>query len=171
MVYIQNRLARFSITLNAWVKYLSNTGRGRKQAVSMFTDASIVALALWSAYSLRHGMPFSDFRHTWHLFVFLPLLTVMIGTCFGIYRWVIRSTNRRLFQQLVKASVASALVLSMLMFVFPSDGSNPRSLFIIYGMLFLIGTATLRLVWQSLFDVGKKVNRLPYMAQVKRGSN
>ncbi len=148
-------IVRFSTTLNAWLNNLANTGRGQKQALSLFADACITALALWLAYSLRHGMPFSDFRSTWYLFLIVPALAGVISTGLGIYRWVVRSTNRRLFRQLAKASVLSGLMLLVVMFLIPPDRSNPRSLFLIFAGMQLVGTVTMRVLWQSLFDSGK----------------
>jgi len=76
-------------------------------------------------------MLFSDFKSTIHIFVALPIATVIIFMSMGIYRWVVRSSNRSLFKQLVKAAVVSALFLVIFSFLFPGDRSMPRSLFVI----------------------------------------
>ena len=147
---------RFSATLDAWIGNLANTGRGKKQVVGIAVDSVLVVCALWLAYSLRHGEAFSDFKATWHLFLLMPVLTVLIFTSLGIYRWVVRSTSRRLFRQLIKGCIVSSLAVIFLSTIIPPDRVTPRSLFAIYGMLLVIGTCGLRFIWQELFDAGKK---------------
>ena len=149
-------LYSFSTTLSAWVENLASSGRSSKQAVSMVADGIVAVLALWLAYTLRHGMAFSDFRSTWYLFLAIPVITVLMCMALGVYRWVIRSTNFRLFRQILKASALTSFALLIVVFLFPPDRVNPRSLFIIFGLLLLLGMVTMRLVWQSLFDSGKK---------------
>lgn len=145
------RIRQFSSTLGALLTNLSNTGRGRKQIVSIAADSFLVVIALWVAYSLRHGMVFSDFASTWYLFLVMPVITVSVFGSLGIYRWVIRSTNQRLFKQVVKGCAISAVALILITFLFPPDRSNPRSLFVIYGLFLICSTQAVRLVWQSLF--------------------
>lgn len=149
-------LYSFSTTLSAWVDNLAASGRSSKQAVSMVADGSVAMLALWLAYTMRHGLAFSDFRSTWYLFLAIPVITVLMCTGLGVYRWVIRSTNFRLFRQIVKVSVLTSFALVLVVFLFPPDRITPRSLFVIFGLLLLLGMVTMRLIWQSLFDSGKK---------------
>ncbi len=151
-----SKLGRFSFTLNRLLYNLGSTGRGRKQALSITVDAVLIMASLWLAYSLRHGELFSDFRHTWYLFVLMPVLSVGIFAALGVYKWVIRSTNYALFKQLVKGCLASAALLILVMFLIPPDRVNPRSLFVIYGLLAVCGTAGLRMMWRSMFNVETK---------------
>ena len=146
----------FSAHLDVWFNNLAKTGRSRKQAVSVAVDSTIVAFSLWAAYTLRHGMVFSDFASTWYLFLFLPTMTVIIFMSLGIYRWVVRSSNRKLFRQLIKACIASAMLLILLSFLIPPDRANPRSLFVIYGLLLVVGTCGIRFLWIGLFDAGRR---------------
>ena len=100
---------------------------------------------------------FTDFATTWHLFLVLPVLTIPLIASLGIYRWVIRSSNRTLFSQLAKACLLSAFLLALLTYLAPPDRLiNPRSLFVIYGLLVVFGTFSVRVLWQSLFDSEKK---------------
>lgn len=147
---------RFSATLDAWLNNLAKTGRGKKQAVSIVADSLVVIVSLWLAYSLRHGYVFSDFRATYHLFLLMPAFTVIIFMSLGIYRWVIRSTNRRLFRQLIKGCIASALFFILVTHLLPPDRVTPRSLFALYGMLLVLGSVGIRFVWQELFDAGNR---------------
>lgn len=146
----------FSKMLDVWLSNLSKTGRTKKQALSMVVDSLLVVLSLWAAYSLRHGLFFSDFRSTLHLFVLLPLFTVTIFLVFGIYRWVVRSSNVTLFRQILKGCIVASISLVIFTFLFPPDRSNPRSLFIIFGMLLTLGTIGIRYIWRSFFEHGNR---------------
>ena len=118
----------FSATIDSWLVNLSKTGRSRKQAVSILVDIVLVVFSLWCAYSLRLNTSFAGFSGTWHLFLLLPVLTVLNISSLGIYRWIVRSSNRRLFYQLGKACLLSSITLVMLSFIFPPDGAKPLSL-------------------------------------------
>ena len=161
MVLDNKQKHRFSRTLDVWISNLSKTGRSRKQAVTMAVDSTIVAFSLWAAYSLRHGMLFSDFRSTWHLFLVLPVATILIFMSLGIYRWVVRSSNSKLFKQLSKAVIAASVFLVLFAFIFPTDNRiMPRSLFLIYGLLLGTGTVGARFIWKGIFhsqDKGEPV--------------
>ncbi len=145
-----------SNTLDAWLRNLANTGRVRKQLLSAVFDGSLAVLALWCAYTLRHGMPFSDFRASWHVFVMAPIVVTLVFGALGIYRWVIRSANERLLTQLVKGCVLAALAMIVFVYFFPADRSNPRSLFVIFGLLLFAGTFGARVVWRSLLHDSRK---------------
>jgi len=149
-------MRRFSGTLDNLLRNLSNTGRGRKQAVGMAMDAGLTMLALWIAYSLRHGLAFSDFRATWHVFLILPTVTVLLFASLGIYRWVVRSSTVRLFRQIGKGVLLSGLALVLIVFLMPPDRVTPRSLFVIYAVLLFLGASIVRLLWQGLFDSGRR---------------
>jgi len=146
----------FSITLDALLNNLATTGRGRKQVLSGTVDAALVTLCLWAAYSLRHGQMFTDFGSVWHLFLLLPVVTVASFAALGIYRWSVRSTNRVLSRQLIKGAVGSALWLVLVAFLLPPDRTTPRSLCVIYALLLGLSTVSVRTIWQSLFDAGRK---------------
>lgn len=143
---------RFSSSLDTLIKNLAETGRGRKQALSIVADVFLVALSLWIAYSLRRGAMFTDLETTWYLFLGLPVVTAFIFSGLGVYRWVIRSSNQSLYRQLLKACIISSLVLQMAFFLLPPDRTNPRSLFIIYGLLVTCSTIGVRILWKGLFD-------------------
>ena len=145
---------KFSTTLSAWVENLGASGRSSKQAVSIVADGTTAILALWLAYSLRHGQPFSDFRSTWYIFLTAALITVTVFMGLGVYRWVVRSTNLNLVRQLIKGAAISCVALIVFAFLFPPDRITPRSLFFIYGALLFIGTGAMRAIWRSLFDTG-----------------
>ena len=148
--------ARFSASVEMLLQNLSETGRGSKQLMAVSADSSLAVVCLWTAYSLRHGMPFSDFKTTWHFFVLLPAITVFVFAGLGVYRWVIRTANQRLFRQLFKGSCLSAIALLVLFFLLPADRANPRSLFVIFGLLIFFSTSGVRLLWKAFLDSENK---------------
>jgi len=125
------------------------------QVLSAFVDGSLAAVALWGAYSLRHGELFSDFGNTWHLFLLLPTLTVAIFASLGIYRWSVRSSNQRLYRQVLKGVAISALGLVFVAFLIPPDRVTPRSLIGIYALLLAFGSCAARAVWRSHFELNR----------------
>jgi len=146
-----NNGIRFSESLTSLVYNIANTGRGNKQLVSVLLDALVVVAALWLAYTLRLGYFYAGFYASWYLFLLTPLVTVSLFAGLGVYRWVVRSSNMRLLYQLAKGCIGSALVLLIAMNLFPPNEINPRSLFVIFGLLLLTGTCGLRLLWQMMF--------------------
>lgn len=145
--------AMFSASLNGLLKNLSETGRGSKQLMAVAIDCILAILCLWAAYSLRHGYLFSDFRSTWHFFLLLPVITSFLFAGLGVYRWVIRTANQRLFRQLFKGSCLSAIALLVLFFLLPAaERANPRSLFVIFGLLLFFSTSGIRLLWKATMD-------------------
>jgi len=149
-------LPGFSGTLKRLASNLSTTGRVKKQAVSITADLLVAGACLWAAYSLRHGMVFSDFRSTLHLFLLVPAITVVVFMGLGVYRWVVRSATHCLFRQLFKGSCIAALCFLVITFLFPPDRVNPRSLFVIYGLLLFAGSWSLRIVWTLLMGSDQK---------------
>jgi len=147
---------RFSASIDTLLKNLSDTGRGRKQAISIAIDFILAVSCLWIAYSLRFGLPFLEFKSTWYVFLYVPPLTVAIFAGFGVYRWVVRSTNARLTKQIAKGAVFASLALLIVLFLLPPDKANSRSLFVIFGLLLAASTLGVRLVWQELFSTGSK---------------
>ncbi|MFK8078846.1 MAG: polysaccharide biosynthesis protein [Granulosicoccus sp.] len=138
------------------LRNLSNTARGRKQAVSMLADSSLTVLCVWAAWSLRAGEPFLNLSSFWHHFLLMPLVTVALFASLGVYQWVIRSTNQRLFKQLGKGAAMSSLGLMIVMFLLPASEVNPRSVFIMYGLLLFMSTCGIRVFWRSIFDTDRK---------------
>ncbi|MGQ7846342.1 polysaccharide biosynthesis protein [Granulosicoccus sp. 3-233] len=131
---------------------LSATGRGKKQAISMLLDAFMVIVSLWAAYALRFGSFDVDIAHlSWH-FILLTPLTVLIFTGLGIYRWVVRTSTFGLYLQLLKGACASSAALLAMFYLMPADGVQPRSAFLIYGLVLAMLCVGTRLTWKGLFN-------------------
>jgi len=130
---------------------LATTGRSKKQFISVLADAAAAIFALWLAFSLRHNQPFTDLRSTWYLFVIIAVGTAAIFAALGVYKWVIRSTNRFLLSHLLIGCIAASGLLIFAVFLLPPDRIMARSLFIIFGMLLFLCTCSSRYIWQSFF--------------------
>lgn len=142
-----------SFPIRTFLTNLSNSGRNRKQLLSMCVDGIVAMACLWISYSLRFGELFTDVPTTWHIFLLIAVGSVACFALLGVYRWVIRSTNLRLFEQLVKGSVLAGLCLLVFLFLLPPERSNPRSIFLIFSPLFFLGTAGVRIVWKKIFQL------------------
>ena len=153
---VKARKQRFSATLDSVLSNLSNTGRGYKQAIGIAFDSVVVMLSLWAAYTLRLGDFFNNFEETWYLFVVMPVVTAAIFSGLGVYRWVVRSTNPLLFRQLIKGAVVSSFSFVLVTYLLPPAFGTPRSIFIIYAALLLIGCCGIRMVWQGFFQDSKR---------------
>jgi len=122
----------------------------------MLADSVLTIFCIWAAWSLRAGEPFLNIQIMWHHFAIMPAVTVALFASLGVYQWVIRSTNQSLFKQLGKGAALSSLGLLVLMFLIPAGEINPRSVFIMYGLLLFMSSSGIRVVWRSIFDTDKK---------------
>lgn len=145
----ERAVSNYSHTLGAAIKNLSSTRRGSKQLISVLADLCMVVCSLWLAFSIRFGEPFTDIASNIQLFLLLPPITVFIFGSLGVYKWVVRSSNDSLTNSLIKGGLASAACLLALMFLLPSEGASPRSVFAIYGLLFTAWVVFARHLWSK----------------------
>ncbi len=153
-------LIPFKFTAHYILENLSNTGRTKKQILSFAIDAGIVAFSVWAAFSLRLGQPYSYLQNIWYLLLFLPPLTVLMFAGLGIYRWVVRASSSRQFEQLIKGAIASSAALLSLLYLFPVTYA-PRSVFFIYGLILVTLTMGVRAVWARIHNTGIENNGKP----------
>lgn len=135
---------------------MSATGRGRKQAISMAFDCGLVVFALWAAYALRFGTIDVDVRHLAMHFLLLPPITVFVFAGLGVYRWIVRSSTFGLFLQAAKGVLISTALLLGLLYLLPPEGVNPRSVFIIYGLVLGAVWSIVRLIWKGCFSASNQ---------------
>ncbi len=128
---------------------LANTGRTKKQLLSFFIDAIIVAFSIWAAFSLRLAEPYFFLNNIAHLLLFMPPLTVLLFASLGIYRWVVRSSSSRQFEQLIKGAIISSFGLLVVLYLIPITFA-PRSIFLIYGLILIFLTTSYRFIWSRL---------------------
>lgn len=130
---------------------LSNTGRTRKQILSFSIDAGFVAFCVWAAFSLRLGQPYTNLANIWHLMLLLPPVTVFIFAGLGVYRWVVRASSSREYEQLIKGSLVSSMLLLLVLYLFPITFA-PRSVFLIYGVLLVLLVISARVAWARIHN-------------------
>jgi len=135
----------FSKSLSSFTRYLSNSGNDTKQRVAMVCDWFFAFCALGFTHLLR--LVEIDFIQFWPLFVILPVLTVIFFSVFGVYSMVVRFSGLEEMAPLIKGVVFSSLALLVLLFLFRFD-PNPRSLFVIYGLVLLVFCAAARHLWK-----------------------
>ncbi len=135
-----------SQTLGRFIEDLNSAGRSTRQRIAMGVDwgASMVALA--SACVLRLGHV--DITQLWPVFLIIPFVTVLLFSATGVYTMVIRFSGLDETAPVVKGVIASSLALLILLFLLHPE-PNPRSLFVIYGLLLLVFCAGLRQIWRS----------------------
>ena len=156
----QSRVVPFELSLGFLRDNLASTGRTSKQVLSFGTDAALVAFCVWAAYSLRLSVVYTDWRNILWLLVLVPPFTVVVFAGLGIYRWVIRASSPRQFEQLLSGVVASSVFLLILQAILPVRFA-PRSVFLIYGLLLLTSTIGVRALWARWHSHGAHLGGKP----------
>ena len=113
------------------LNYLLNTPRPTKRLITLFYDALVIPLAIYSALALRHGellIPITSQITTTILAT--TFITLGIFTRTGLYRAVIRYMASKAFSTLALGITLSALVLASSSFI--TQTNLPRSSIIIY---------------------------------------
>ena len=141
-------IARFSSTSASLLDNLGQAGKSHKQFVAILADTILAAICLWSAYSLRLGIFFTDFGGNWQYFMIMMGATPVIFAGFGIYKWIIRTSNTRLFVQLLKGAIIASVGLLAVMFLVRTPVVAPRSIFLIFGILLFVSSVGVRLLWK-----------------------
>ena len=145
-------ISGFGETLNSVVKNLSNSGKDTKQVIAMLVDFLSACAALMCAFLLR--LSAIDIGEVWPVFVIVPVATVLIFERLGVYGLVIRFSGLDEMAPILKGvMLSSVLVLVTLFLLAPSP--NPRSLFIIYGLLLLLFCGSARHFWRSMASTAK----------------
>ena len=136
---ISQPVSRFVDNLNA-------TGRVTRQRVAMGVDWAFSVIALGAANILR--LAEIDFAQLWPVFAVIPVATVLLFSAVGVYTMVIRFSGVDEMAPVVKGVAASSVALLVVLFLLHPD-PNPRSLFIIYGLILLLLCAGARHFWRS----------------------
>jgi len=105
--------------------------RGIKRLIMVVADAVMIPFALWSAFYLRLGVPFSDRLLGGWVFLTLPLVTIPILAHLGLYRAVVRFMGGQAAMAVLKGVTLSTLILAT-MVVLSGKTGVPRSISIIY---------------------------------------
>jgi len=122
----------------------------KRRIFEVMLDVVLIALAYWSAYSIKFG-PFSD-SDAWRLFLrTLPVLVfVRIGAflVMGVYRGIWRYTSLDDFVVFAKAvALGSAVSILIILFRFRFQGFS-RAVFLIDGLMMLTLLAGSRMAFR-----------------------
>lgn len=137
---------KVSQTLSRFVENLNSTGKSTRQKVAMLVDCLFSVLALVCAYLLR--LSGVDFSQVWPVFLLIPVATVLLFSGVGVYTMVIRFSRLDEMAPVAKGVVLSSLLLLVTLFLLDPK-PNPRSIFILYGLLLLVFSAGARHFWKA----------------------
>ena len=136
----------FSITLNAFVRNVRNSGKSIQQRVAMGADWCFSILALTCAYVLK--LSWVDLEQLWPTYLIVPVVTVFIFSGVGVYSMMIRFSTLDEMAPVLKGVIASAFLVLVVQFL--SDPKpDPRSVFVIYGLLLLLFCGASRHLWKT----------------------
>lgn len=136
-------------SLGRYAGKLGHLGQAEKQAFAQVLDTLFVLVALWSAYVLR--LPSVDFAPLLPAFIALPIVSTLVFVRLGVYKMVIRFSGTDELAPLARSVVVSAIFLLIMQYLLAPD-PNPRSVFIIYGLILFFLCASSRQVWKWLTD-------------------
>lgn len=134
-------------SLGRYAEKLSSLEQKRKQAFALILDATFILLALSTANILR--LSTVDFSQLWPLFLILPVATALVFTRVGVYKTVIRFSGMDDLAPLAKGVVVSSLLMLIVQYLLAPD-PNPRSIFIIYGLVLFFLCVSARQLWKWL---------------------
>ena len=119
--------------------------RRSKWVIMSLLDAMMILLALYAAYALRYGelFPKDQLKNTW------PLFGLMVGAGL-IYSWLLKIPNMKLqsfdLQAIQRIAFSSfLLILTAMSLSFLLKFSAPRSVPLIFGILFFSGALLSRM--------------------------
>ena len=134
-------------------KRLSEAGNRTKLVIAVAVDYLCTLSAIAVAYWIR--LATLDFDQLWLIYFLVPLATVLIFRVVGVYGVVLRYCELEDFAPLLCGITFSSLFLLAVSFLLGPD-PNPRSIFVIFGLILAILTITTRHVWKTF--VSSEVN-------------
>ncbi len=128
--------ARLMVATKNILNDLAGWPRHRKQLLMVVTDALILPLSIWAAFSLRVGDLWPEgIEALWWLFPSVILLGIPVLRFAGLYREVTRHAGSRIVGQAAQALAFIALAMAT-MILFSRDWA-PRSLPVIFFLVAL----------------------------------
>ena len=118
---------------------LDGLGRRRKWAIVMIADIIIIFIALLSAYSLRYGevFPVHHLNNAWPIFPAMIIAGAVYAWILSIPKIKLQSFDMQAIQRV--AFLSLMLILTAMSFSFLLRLSAPRSVPLIFGILFFTG--------------------------------
>lgn len=138
---------KVSSILGGFAEKLYNLRASEKQLIAQSLDVLFAFIALAFANVLR--LSAVDFAQLWPAFVFIPTATAFIFYHVGVYNVVIRYSGLEEQFPVVKGVVLSSILLLITLYLL-APNPNPRSIFIIYGMVLLFLCTGARHLWKGL---------------------
>jgi FlaA1/EpsC-like NDP-sugar epimerase len=144
----------FSATLNSFVRNVKNSGRSLRQRVAVCADWCFSVLAITCAYELK--LIDADLWQFIPVYVVVPLLTVFIFSGVGVYSMMVRFSSLEEMAPIVKGVIVSAFLVLVVQFLIDPK-PDPRSAFVIYGLLLLLFCGASRHLWKTT-GISQSVN-------------
>jgi FlaA1/EpsC-like NDP-sugar epimerase len=117
------------------VRYeLTQLPKVAKNLLMVVADVIVLPLALWSAIALRLGQWRLEAGPPWWVYVMAVALSLPIFLQQGLYRAVVRYLETRAFVAVIGASLAAAIVFTLLMITLDAPGI-PKTAYVIYAVL------------------------------------
>lgn len=139
-------------TLNRFADRLNSFDKNRKSTILQMLDLAFAALALAVAYLLR--LTTLELAQLWPAYILIPIFTVVVFHRIGVYKTVIRYSGIDELVPLARGILYSSLFTLATLYLLAPD-PNPRSIFVIYGLLLLVFSVGARVLWKGLASDAK----------------
>jgi len=137
----------FSSALCGIAERINSLEKNSRRNFAQFLDIVFALSALALANLLR--LTNIDLAQLWPAFLLIPLATVVLFSRLGVYHMVIRFSGMDDYAPVIKGVVLSSIVALIIQSLLAPD-PNPRSIFVIYGLVLLVFTAGPRLLWKGI---------------------
>ncbi len=144
---IMRKRRGFSETIARLAEWLSGLEKKKKLTIVPLMDVVFAFIALGTANLLR--LSEIDFSDLWPAFLFIPIATAAIFSKMGVYNVVIRYSGMDDLAPVAKGIILSSLLLLITLYLL-APNPNPRSIFIIYGLVLLLLCAGARHLWKRV---------------------
>ena len=145
-------------SLGRYAERLNSLEQSKKQVLTQLLDIVFVLVALSTANILR--LSAVNFSKLWPLFIVLPVATAFVFNRLRVYRMVIRFSGMDELAPLAKGVVVSSLLLLIVQYLL-APNPNPRSIFIIYGLVLFFLCVAARQTWKWLANGGTSDTGVP----------
>ncbi len=139
--------------MNKIANWFLRLSRPTKAGILIAADMVFVVFALWTAFSLRLGLPYVPQDGQWLLFSIVPVLAIPVFMKLGLYRAIIRYIGGRALWAIFQAVTLYALIFTGMVFLLgPKIGIVPRTVPFINWlvlMLFVGGSRFIARWWLS----------------------
>ena len=132
----------------------------RMLLIKLCIDIMLGALAAYSAFALRIGLPLGKYAPRAFTYTYLSVfIKIAINFYFKLHRQSWRTVGTRDAMVLIKATVTLALVASSISFLVGGAYNIPRSIPLIDALAYAVFMGTSRFTCRTMFEraVGKKV--------------